>query len=127
MMPMIAKTISSSIRVKPLELRMLIAVSSTCEVRNDGHGAAGMPGLVRAKTSRNQQGLRDFLYRRTRPCGACRQGMSPQVVFLHVVAEGPEAHTKKFSRLHLHAHPPLQGFPDVSALDLFDVSLEIET
>src|SRR5258705_8678877 len=116
MMPMIATTISSSIKVKPLELRMLIAVSSRCEVRNDGHGATGMPGLVRAKTSRNSQGLRDFWYRRTRPYSACRQERLPQVVFFHVVAEGTEAHTKKFSRLHFHVTRSPQGFRDVSAL-----------
>ena len=52
--------------------------------------------------------------------------MSPQIVFLDVVAEGPEAHAKQFGSFDLDSAGALQCLGDVASLDLFDVRLEVE-
>src|SRR6185436_132087 len=49
-----------------------------------------------------------------------------QVVLLHVIAEGSEAHAEEFRGLHLDTSGALQRLRDVIALDLLHVCLEIE-
>jgi hypothetical protein len=49
-----------------------------------------------------------------------------QVVFLHVVPEGPKAHAEQLGRLDLHAPGSLQRLGDVAHLDFLDVRLEIK-
>src|ERR1051326_5458588 len=51
---------------------------------------------------------------------------STQVVFLHVVAERPEAHAEQFSGLDLNSAGTAQRLRDVAALDLLDVRFEVE-
>src|ERR1044072_9634880 len=51
---------------------------------------------------------------------------SAKIVFLHVVAERSEAHSKQVGRLDLDAPGAAQRLCDVAALDLFDVRFEIE-
>src|SRR5258705_11481615 len=49
-----------------------------------------------------------------------------EVVFLHVIAEGPKAHTQEFRGSDLDSAGPLQGLCQVTALDLFHVRLEVK-
>ena len=52
---------------------------------------------------------------------------SPQIEFLGVVAERPEAHAKQVRGLGLHASAPLECQRDVMAIELLSLRLEIET
>src|SRR6266851_1537513 len=55
-----------------------------------------------------------------------RHGLSAEIVLLHVIAKGPEAHPEELRGLHLNAAGALEGLRDVAALDLLDVGLEVE-
>ena len=52
---------------------------------------------------------------------------SSQIVFLHVVPEGSEAHAQQFGGFDLDTAGALQRFGQVAAFDLLHVRLEIET
>src|SRR5258708_20258188 len=49
-----------------------------------------------------------------------------EVVFLHVIAEGPEAHTQQFGGLDLDPVRTPERFRDVFALEVLDVLFEVE-
>src|SRR5438132_10833926 len=58
--------------------------------------------------------------------GPQRQRLSTQIVFFHVVPEGPKAHPQELGRFDLDAPGPLQSLRDIADLYLFDVRLEVE-
>src|SRR6266545_618109 len=64
--------------------------------------------------------------RRTMRSGTRDTVRLSQVVFLHIVPEGPKAHAEQLGRLDLHAPCSLQRLGDVAHLDFLDVRLEIK-